>query len=111
MREGRTVEEAEAVMLKEIKRLQTDGITEAELNKAKKQAKASFAYSTESVSEQAYWMAKSIILGDEDWFDNYVERLAAVTLEDVIDVANRYLISKNRVVGILLPTDIQAEAV
>lgn len=111
LREGRTAEDAERVMLEEITRLQTDGVTEAELIKAKKQAKASFAYSTESVTEQAYWLAKSVILGDDDWFDNYVERLAAVTLEDVQDVANRYLTPKNRVVGILLPTDPQAEAV
>jgi len=111
LREGRTIEDAERVMLDEIERIQTDGISEAELNKAKKQAKASFAYSTESVTEQAYWLAKSIILGDEDWFDDYVERLTAVTLEDVQDVANRYLTPKNRVVGILLPTDPQAEVV
>lgn len=111
LRDGRTPEEAEAVVLDEIKRLQTEGITEAELTKAKKQAKASFAYSTESVTEQAYWLARSLILGDEDWFDNYVDRLAAVTLDDVIDVAKRYLVPENRVVGTLIPSDAQAEAV
>lgn len=111
LREGRTIEEAEAIVLDQIKRLQEDGITEAELIKAKKQAKAAFAYSTESVTEQAYWLARSFILGDDNWFDNYVERLASVTLEDVQDVANRYLVTKNRVVGILQPTDPEAEVV
>lgn len=109
LRDGRTPEEAEAVMLEEIKRLQSDGITEAELKKAKKQAKAAFAYSTESVTNQAYWLARSIILGEEDWFDTYVERLMAVTVDDVQDVANRYLTSQNRTVGTLIPTDAEGE--
>ena len=111
LREGRTIEEVEAVMLDEITRLQTDGITEAELKKAQKQAKAGFAYSTESVTEQAYWLARSIILGDDNWFDKYVDSLMAVTVDDVRDVANRYLMAKNRVVGILVPTDAETETV
>ena len=111
LRDGRTIDEVEQVMLDEIHRLQTDGITEAELKKAQKQAKAAFAYSTESVTMQAYWLARSIILGDENWFDQYVDRLLSVTLDDVKDVANRYLVPRNRVVGILVPTDIEAEAV
>jgi zinc protease len=109
LREGRTVEEVEAVLNQQIERLQTDGITSAELEKAKKQAKAAFAYSTESVTEQAYWIARSFILGEDNWFDEYVERLNAVTLDDIKDVANRYLIPQNRVVGILNPTDPEAE--
>ena len=112
LREGRAVEEAESVILDEMARLQTDGITEAELTKAKKQAKASFAYSTESVTEQAYWLAKSIMLGDENWFEHYVDRLTAITVEDVLEVANRYLTPKNRIVGTLIPThEAEAEAV
>ena len=111
LRDNRTPQEAEAVVLSEIERLQTKGITEAELKKAKKQAKAAFAYSTESVTEQAYWLARSFILGEDDWFEKYVDRLMAVTLDDVKDVANRYLTSKNRVVGILVPTEPEVEAV
>lgn len=111
LRDGRTHEEVENILLDEIKRLQTEGITEKELNRAKKQAKAAFAYSTESAGDQAYWLAQSIILGDENWFDTYVDRLMDVTLADVLDVANRYLIPQNRVVGKLIPTDAEAEAV
>lgn len=105
LRDGRTVEEAEAVMLAEIAKLQSDGITQAELTKAKKQAKAAFAYSTESVSEQAYWLARSEILGEPDWFEVYMDRLSAVTAEDVLNVAKKYLIPQNRVTGILIPVD------
>ena len=111
LREGRQPAEAEEVLLAEITRLQADGITQAELNKARKQAKAAFAYSTESVTEQAFWLAQSFILGDEGWFDNYVERLMSVRLEDVMDVASGYLVPKNRVVGVLHPIDVEEEAI
>ena len=111
LREGRKPKEAEDVLLAEIARLQADGITQAELEKARKQAKAAFAYSAESVTEQAFWLAQSFILDDENWFEGYVDRLMNVQLEDVQDAANRFLIPKNRVVGILHPLDVEAEAV
>ena len=111
LREGRKPKEAEDVLLAEIARLQADGITQAELEKARKQTKAAFAYSAESVTEQAFWLAQSFILDDENWFEGYVDRLMNVQLEDVQDAANRFLIPKNRVVGILHPLDVEAEAV
>ena len=107
LREGRHAEEAEDVLFSEIARLQNEGITEAELNRARKQAKAAFAYSTESVTEQAYWLAQSFVLEDEDWFTAHVDRLTQVTADDVQDVAVRYLVPKQRVVGILHPADLE----
>ena len=105
LREGKVAEDAEAPLLHEIGRLAQEGISDAELNKARKQAKAAFAYSTESVTEQAYWLAQSFMLGDPLWFDSYVERLMAVSADDVRDVARRYLIPRRRVTGFLRPTD------
>ena len=110
LREGREPAEAEAALLAEIGRLRSDGVSEAELTKARKQTKAAFAYSTESVTEQAFWLAQSFILGDVNWFDRYAERLMAVSAEDVLDVAQRYLTARNRVIGVLNPTDPEAEA-
>ncbi len=109
LREGRSPDEAEAVLLREIARLQEHGISPAELSKARKQAKAAFAYSTESVTEQAYWLAQSFILDKEDWFDGYLDRLTQVSAGDVLDVANRYLVPKQRIVGVLQPSDPAAE--
>ena len=110
LREDRSPAEAEEVLLTEFTRLQADGVSEAELNKARKQTKAAFAYSTESVTEQAFWLAQSFILGDVTWFDTYADRLMAVSADDVLNVAQRYLVPKNRVVGILHPTDPEVEA-
>ncbi len=110
LRDDRSPAEAEDVLLAEFARLQADGVSEAELNKARKQTKAAFAYSTESVTEQAFWLAQSFILDDVTWFDTYADRLMAVSADDVLDVAQRYLAPKNRVVGILHPTDPEVEA-
>ncbi len=110
LREGRAPDEAEAILAREIERLQADGISEAELRKARKQTRAAFAYRTESVTEQAYWLAQSFILGDVNWFDKYSARLMAVTAADVQDVARRCLRPQNRVVGVLNPTDPEQEA-
>lgn len=103
LNDGHSPDEAEAIILAEIERIHDNGITPAELDKAKKQAKAAFAYATESMTNQAYWLAQSAILGDVAWFDGYLGRLMAVTVEDVLAAARRYLISRNRVVGHLLP--------
>ncbi len=110
LRDGRAPDEAEAALAAEVARLQADGVSETELERARKQSKAAFAYSTESVTEQAFWLAQSFILGDVCWFDSYAERLMAVTADDVFDVANRYLTPRNRVVGILQPTEAEAPA-
>ena len=110
LREGRSPDEAEAVLLDEIARLQADGVSEAELNKARKQTRAAFAYSSESVTEQAYGLAQSFILGDVRWFDDYAGKLMRVTAEDLLEVANRYLLPRGRVVGVLRPTDAAGES-
>ncbi len=96
-------EQAERVILEQIERIQSEGITAQELERAKKQAQASFAYSTESITNQAYWLAQSAMLGDVSWFDTYVERLSQVTLEDVQRVAQTYLTPRQRTIGWLVP--------
>jgi zinc protease len=96
-------------LLAQIDRVVADGVTQEELDKARKQARAAFAYDTESVSNQAYWLAQSAALGDVDWFNNYMGRLEAVTLNDVHDVARKYLITQARTIGWLVPTGMESD--
>jgi zinc protease len=101
-----TADEAIAAIDDEIHRLQ-DGLTNpAELARAVKQARALFAYGSESITNQAFWLGFSEMFADYNWFLEYLDRLAAVTPEDVQRVAQTYLRPKNRVLGIYLPTDI-----
>ncbi len=69
----------------------TGSITQAELDKAKKQAKALFAYGTESVTGQAFWLAFAENFSSYTWYENYLEQLEAVTLDEVNEAARRYL--------------------
>jgi zinc protease len=110
VRPGRTPEAVEAAVLAEIDRLRAGDLTEAELARAKKQARALFAYSTERVTMQAFWLAFCENLGDYRWFETYVERLEAVTLERALAAAQRYLRPQNRVVGVFVPTGEEADA-
>jgi zinc protease len=110
LNDGISHEEAEAVILAEIERIQEKGISAEELQRAKKQARASFAFSTESVTNQAYWLAQSAVLGDLRWYDTFLDRLNAVTIEDVQEAAQDYLISSHRIIAYLIPIGIDEEA-
>jgi zinc protease len=98
-RTGRSLGEMEAALDEEIGRVLQEPVAEAELETAIKQAKAQFAYSSESVTNQGFWLGFSSIVADSEWFESFVDSLAAVTIEDVQRVANTYLAQRNRTVG------------
>jgi len=102
--DGKTAEEVEAAIHREIERLRSGDVTEAELARVKKQARALFAYSTERVTMQAFWLAFTENIGSYEWFENYVANLEAVTLDDVKQAAAHYLRPQNRTVGSFIPT-------
>jgi len=105
LREGHTLAEVEAAVYVELDKCIRGEITQAELDKAKKQARALFAYSGETVTNQAFMLAYyEHIAGSYDWFLTFEERLRAVTLEDVHEVAQKYLQPAQRTVGWFIPT-------
>ncbi|GAB4551755.1 MAG: hypothetical protein OHK0023_19030 [Anaerolineae bacterium] len=105
LREERTHEEVEAALYAELDKAIHGEITQAELDKARKQARALFAYSTETVTNQAFWMAYfEHVAGSYEFFLNFEERLNAVTLEDVHEVARKYFKPSQRTVGWFVPT-------
>lgn len=110
IRAGRSIDEAEAVLESEIDRVREGDLSEADLRKAKKQARAAFAYSTESVTGQAYWLVYCENLASYEWFDQYIDRLDAVTFDEVLAVAKKVMRPQNRVVGHLIPTGMDEEA-
>lgn len=103
LNDGRTPAEAEEILLSQFDTIGQQGVTDYELERAKKQARAAFAYATESVTNQAYWLAQGAILGDVNWFDTFLSRLEGVTTDDVKRVAQQYLQPQQRIVGWLLP--------
>jgi zinc protease len=105
LREGHALEEVEAALFVEFDKAIRGEITQAELDKAKKQARALFAYSGETVTNQAFMLAYyEHVTGDYDWFLTFEERLRAITLDDVHEVAQKYLRPSQRTVGWFVPT-------
>lgn len=104
VREGHTHEEVEAALDAELARVRSEPISQAELEKAIKQARALFAYSTEGVSGQSFWLAFSENFDSYAWFETYVDRLSAVTVADVQEAAEKYLSPRRRTVGWYVPT-------
>jgi len=94
-----------SVLDSEIKRLQDEPPPEVEVKRAVKQARALFAYGSESITNQAYWMGFTEIIADYGWFLSYLNQLEKVSSEDVQRVAQTYFRRQNRVVGNYYPTN------
>ena len=88
----------------EVKRLQDEPVAEAEIKRAIKQARALFAYGSENITNQAFWLGYAEMFDRYEWFTGYVDHLDKVGPEDVQRVAQTYLLPSNRIVGIYLPT-------
>lgn len=88
----------------EIQRLQEERVREEEIQRAHKQARALFAYGSENITNQGFWLGFSEMFATYDWFAHYVENLSAVQAEDVQRIAQTYLQPQRRVVGIYQPT-------
>ncbi len=94
------------IIQSEIERIQNEPPSDTELERAVKQARALFAYGSDSISNQAFWLGFAEMFASYDWFLEYLEHLASVTPGDVQRVAQAYLRPQNRVVGIFSPQDV-----
>ena len=103
VRPDRTPEQALAVLDQEMARIREAPIDEEELSKAIKQARALFAYSSESITNQGFWLGFSEMFADGSWYESYLDRLAEVTPKMAWEIAQKYLVDSNRVVGFYRP--------
>ena len=98
-----TPEQALAVLDEEMARILEAPIDEGELGKAIKQARALFAYSSESITNQGFWLGFCEMFADGSWYEGYLDRLAEVTPRMVWEIAQKYLVDSKRVVGFYRP--------
>jgi zinc protease len=103
VRSGSTPQEVESAIWTQLEDVVNHLAKPDELNKALKQAKAHFAYSSESVTRQALWLGFSEILGDHTWFLSFIDQLNQVTRQDVQRVASHYLNRRNCTIGWYVP--------
>jgi len=99
----RSADQVITALDEEIQRVQDAPPTQEAVDRAVKQARALFAYGSESITNQAFWMGFTEMFDSYDWFTGYLDRLAAVTPADVQRIAQTYLRSQNRILGTYLP--------
>jgi zinc protease len=104
-RDGVAPETAEAALLRELERVAEAPPMAEELARALRQSEAQFAYGRDGVTSQAFALGYFEHLGDWQGLAQHVERLRAVTAEEVQRVAATYLTADNRVVGWFVPTE------
>ena len=78
----------------------THGPTTEELAIALKQARANFIYSSDNITNQAFWLGYAHSFADYSWFTDYVKRLEQVSKNDILRVARQYLDPAHRVTGV-----------
>ena len=103
-------EEVLAAFDNEIRHIQEELIPVGEITRAIKQARALFAYGSENITNQAFWLGHAEMFATYDWFLTYLEKLAKVTPPELQKAAQKYLQPQNRVVGTYIPTSAEVRA-
>jgi zinc protease len=101
---GVSLETVEKVVFQEVERLQQEGVSQDEMQRALKQVKAQFVYGSETVTDQGYWLGAMETIDSYETYLQMLERIEVVSPEDVRNVAQKYLVETNRTVGWLIPT-------
>lgn len=99
----RKPEEALAVLDREIQRIKEEKVSKEEITRAIKQARALFAYGSENITNQGFWLGYAEMFANYAWFQTYLDKLAAVTVKDIQRVANEYFRLQSRVIGTYIP--------
>ena len=107
---GKTTEQVEAALRAEVAKVGRDGVSEAELNRVKTQWIAGEVYKLDSVMNQARELGAYWIQGlPLDSGERLIQRLRAVTAEQVKAVAARYFGDDQLTVGVLRPQPVDPQ--
>jgi len=99
-RSPHTCDELEEEIYKQIDRLKEDAVTSYELNKVKNRLEASFIRSLNSNTGLAGRLSYyQTVAGDWRYIEEHLKVIEKVTPEDIMEVAKKYLIRKNRTVA------------
>jgi zinc protease len=91
-------------ILAEVERVQREGVSTAELDRAKRNLESEFIYQRETVQGQASQLGYfEAVLGDLTFEPRYLKALARTTPQDIRRVARAYLTPTNLTVGFFLP--------
>ena len=101
---GRKIEELEQALRAQIERVRTEPVSAAELQRVKAQVTAQDVFARDSVFYQAMQLGRLAMSNlDLGLIDESVKRINAVTAEQVMTVAKKYLSDNNLTVTVLDP--------
>jgi len=96
------VNKAMDATLSQIENLKQNSVSEYDLQKAKNNFIADYAYQKETIESQANDIAQSQILtGSPNFYRQYIENIKSVKAEDIKQVASKYLNAQNMTVTVL----------
>ena len=100
--QNHTVAQLQAAINGQITKLQTQLVSPAELARVKTQVIAGKIYSQDSITSQATTLGSLVSVG-LPWqlADSYVDKIQAVTAEQVLQVAKQYLVHRRLTQGVL----------
>jgi predicted Zn-dependent peptidase len=94
--------ELEEVILNEIEKIKTEPVTDTELAKAKNQLRMEYIKNIDSNGELAAILSYyEVLLGDYEYFSNYLKMIDKVSADDIQRAARLYLNKENRTVAVL----------
>jgi zinc protease len=101
---GKTIAEAERSLNNEIEQVLKNGVTEAELEKAKNRFLTGKLEERETVSGKASALGQAaVVYGDAARVNTDLAKLQAVTTTEIKEVLNRYITGKKKVIVEYLP--------
>jgi zinc protease len=108
--EGQSLASVEGVVMGEIEKLRSGGITPAELKKVHTQLRARFVYDADSVTDMAHQLGYFETISSWQAYETLRARLDAVTPDAVHAAASKYLTASNRTIGWFEPVLAPVEA-
>lgn len=102
--EGKEIKKALEEILREVYRIRYEGVTQAELDKAKLNLESEFVYQRETMEGRARQLGYfETVAGDITFEKRYLEGIRGVTSEDIRRVVEVYLGNENLTIGLILP--------
>ncbi|SPE39938.1 Processing peptidase [Candidatus Sulfopaludibacter sp. SbA3] len=104
LRPGKDLAALEKAIYQEIDRIQTQPVTDEELEKVHMIARRSQVSNAQGTLNRAATLAETTVnFGDPNLVNQFYQKTIAVTKEDVMRVAKKYLTENNRTVVITMP--------
>lgn len=101
---GVTTEKLEAAMDAEINRIASEGVTDAELTRAKNKAETDYAHNIEDVQSRADFLSElTTYFGDPSLINSWMDRFRQITRDEIQQLARNTFTPADRVTLLYVP--------